>query len=87
MKELAAEIDARLERIGFEREKRAFRPHITLARAKENRMESALVTAAAAFEEREFGSFGVDRFFLFESTLNPAGAIYTKLREYTLGRR
>jgi 2'-5' RNA ligase len=86
MAELAIEIDARLERIGFEKEKRAFRPHITLARAKESRMEASLVAAAAGLEEREFGSFVVDRFFLFQSTLKPSGAIYTKLKEYTLQR-
>jgi 2'-5' RNA ligase len=87
MAELAVEIDARLERLGFEKEKRAFRPHITLARAKESRMESSLVSAASDLEDHEFGSFVVDRFFLFQITLKPSGAIYTKLKEYTLRRR
>jgi 2'-5' RNA ligase len=87
MGELAAEIDFRLARIGFEMEDRAFRAHVTLARAKENRMEASLVAAAEEFEDSDFGSFIVDRFFLFQSSLKPGGAIYTKLKEYSLERR
>jgi len=70
--------------LGFDKEKRAFRPHITLARAKNTRIESSLVTAAAQFEERNFGSFTVDRVFLFRSTLKAFGAVYEKLKEYLL---
>src|SRR5205807_1485535 len=32
MQDLAVELDSRMERLGFDKEKRAFRPHITLAR-------------------------------------------------------
>ena len=55
------EIDSRLERAGFDKEERAFRAHLTLARAKDNRLESALVKAAAQFAETEFGTFIADR--------------------------
>jgi 2'-5' RNA ligase len=78
------EIDARLERAGFDKEKRAFRPHITLARAKTSRLESSLVKAAEKFAETDFGSFVVDRCFLYQSTLKPAGSVYTKIKEYML---
>jgi 2'-5' RNA ligase len=87
MADLAMEIDLRLQKLGFEKESRAFRPHITLARAKETRIDASLVSAASRFENHEFGAFTVDRFFLFQSTLKPAGAIYTKLKEYMLERR
>jgi 2'-5' RNA ligase len=84
MQKLAEELDQRMERLGFDKEKRAFRPHITLARARDSRLDSALVTAASEYAEREFGSFTVDRIFLFKSTLNPAGAIHERLKEYPL---
>jgi RNA 2',3'-cyclic 3'-phosphodiesterase len=84
MQGLTEHLDTRMERLGFEKEKRKFRPHITLARARDTRMDSALVTAASQFEEHEFGSFTVDRVFLFQSTLDPGGAIYEKLKEYLL---
>jgi len=81
---LAEKIDARMEQAGFEKEKRAFRAHVTLARAKDTRLDSALVAAAANFENHEFGSFIVDRCFLYQSELTPSGPIYTKLKEYLL---
>src|SRR5262245_61898497 len=46
MEGLAQEVDARMERLGFEKEKRAFRPHLTLARARDMRIDSSLVIAA-----------------------------------------
>jgi 2'-5' RNA ligase len=86
MENLAQEIDARMERFGYEKEKRAFRAHITLARAKNNRLDSSLVQAARKFEDAEFGNFTVDRCSLFQSTLKPSGAVYTKLKEYVLDK-
>jgi len=84
MEGLAEQLDTRMERLGFEKERRKFRPHITLARARDTRMDSSLVTAGSQFEEHEFGSFLVDRIFLFKSNLKPTGAVYEKLREYLL---
>jgi 2'-5' RNA ligase len=83
---LAEQLDAKMELLGFEKEKRAFRPHITLARARDTRIDNGLVNAALEYEEYDFGSFTADRLFLFQSNLKPAGAIYTKLREYLLER-
>jgi 2'-5' RNA ligase len=84
MQGLTEQIDARMERLGFDKEKRKYRPHITLARAKSTRIDSGLVSAAQRFEDHHFGSFGVDRVFLFKSTLKPSGAVYEKVREFLL---
>ena len=84
MKGLAEHLDSRMELLGFDKEKRAFRPHITLARAKDSRIDSSLVLGATQYEEHNFGSFTVDRVFLFKSTLKPSGAVYEKLKEYLL---
>ena len=84
MQGLAVELDSRMERLGFDKEKRAFRPHITLARARDNRIDSSLVTGAAQYEEHNFGSFTADRIFLFKSSLKPSGSVYEKLKEYLL---
>lgn len=84
MSGLASEINSRLENAGFDSEKRAFRAHLTLARAKDHRLESGLVKAAEEFAEIEFGKFTVDRFYLYQSTLRAGGSVYTKLKEYPL---
>ena len=84
MEGLCEQLDTRMERLGFEKEKRAFRPHITLARARDSRIDSSLVTAADEFQEHDFGSFTVDRMFLIKSTLKPSGSVYETLKEYLL---
>ena len=84
---LAREIDTRMERLAFEKETRAFRPHITLARARGTRIAASLVAAASSYEDRNFGSFAVDRFYLFQSSLKSASAVHTKLKEYLLGSK
>jgi len=87
MQELAEEIDTRMERLGFEKEKRKFRPHITLARARDMRIDASLVAASEKFLEHAFGSFTVDRFYLFQSHLKPTGAVYNRLSQYLLEPR
>jgi RNA 2',3'-cyclic 3'-phosphodiesterase len=87
MQGLTEQLDARMEPLGFEKEKRAFRPHITLARSKTSRLDSSLVTASATFAERDFGSFTADRIYLVQSTLKPSGAVYSMLKEYLLEPR
>ena len=86
MEDLAREIDARMERFGFDREKRAFRPHLTLARARDARLDAQLVESAKKFEEADCGTFMVDRCFLFQSTLKPTGSVYAKLKEFVLDK-
>ena len=86
LEDLAGEIDVRMAPLGFESERRAFRPHLTLARAKDKRLDAALVQDARRFEDVDCGAFGVDRCFLFQSTLKPSGAVYCKLREYILNK-
>jgi RNA 2',3'-cyclic 3'-phosphodiesterase len=87
MQGLTEELDARMEPLGFEKEKRAFRPHITLARAKTSRLEAALVAASEKYGERDFGSFTADRIYLVQSALKPTGSVYTKIKEYSLEPR
>jgi len=87
MQGLTEELDARMEPLGFEREKRAFRPHITLARSKTSRLESVLVTASSTFADRDFGSFTADRIHLVQSTLKPSGAVYSMIKKYSLEPR
>jgi 2'-5' RNA ligase len=84
MEGLAKEIDLRLERAGFDRERRAFRAHLTLARAKNSHLDRAMITAAAPYTDTDFGTFSADRIYLFESTLKAGGSVYTKLKEYKL---
>ena len=81
---LAAKVERVCQRIGLDPERRAFHPHITLARWKGRSSR-----AADTFVERTRGlssqPFDVDRFILFESRLSRHGPHYEAVAEYKLG--
>ena len=80
---LAAKVERACVSAGLEPERRAFHPHITLARFNRR---SAI--AAQAFLERNRAlatpAFAVDRFILYESRLSRHGAHYDEIAEYPL---
>lgn len=69
---------------GFEREKRPFRAHLTLGRARRQERNPALASAIADLSEFEAGEARVDRVLLMQSELTPSGPIYTILDEAVL---
>src|SRR5215210_1214668 len=80
---LAAKVERACVAAGLEPERRAFHPHVTLARW--NRREAK---AALAFLERTRAlasePFAVDRFILYESRLSRHGAHYEEVADYPL---
>ena len=82
---LQKQIEAHLEKIGFQPEDRPFRPHLTLGRMKSSRGKVELVGRMERYREEEFGDFQVERVVLFKSDLRPSGPIHTPLREMKLG--
>lgn len=83
---LAKETDAAVARLGVETEKRAFSPHLTLARIKEPVPLDDLRETIAGLGSLEFGEFTADRFYLYQSQLRPTGSVYTKLAEFSLSK-
>jgi RNA 2',3'-cyclic 3'-phosphodiesterase len=79
---LAGRVEAEMEKLGFAREKRAYSPHLTLARFNTPRSQPALQTAVAKQTTTSLGSFQVSEFFLFESKLSPQGAHYQKIMRF-----
>lgn len=82
---LARDSDRALAALGVEPEKRAFSPHLTLARVKEPVPLERLHSAIAGLRDSDFGSFTADRFFLYQSRLRPSGSEYIKFAEYIFG--
>ena len=83
---LAGDIDRALEAQGVAPEKRAFAPHVTLARFEPPGLHEKLGAAIQKNSQREFGSFQVRDFHLIESKLRPSGAEYTTLASFPLMR-
>jgi RNA 2',3'-cyclic 3'-phosphodiesterase len=76
---LAGDIDRALEAQGIAPDKRAFTPHLTLARFEALGLHEKLRAAIQNNRECEFGSFQAREFHLFESKLKPTRAEYTTL--------
>ncbi|MGH9729449.1 MAG: RNA 2',3'-cyclic phosphodiesterase [Candidatus Acidiferrales bacterium] len=79
---LASHIASTLEPIGIPREERAFQPHVTLARFKTEEGLPKLRQMVASLANQSFGSTVATEFHLYESTLDPRGAVHTKLASY-----
>ncbi|MGO9828977.1 MAG: RNA 2',3'-cyclic phosphodiesterase [Myxococcaceae bacterium] len=62
----------------------AFRPHLTLARARGRQGDAALGRARRSLREQLLGDFLLERLVLFSSTLGPAGAQHTPVAEFSL---
>lgn len=83
---LQKEVDAELQKYGFEKEDRTFRPHLTLARIKDPRGLIGLAKIMEKRENYEAGSFSAAGLNLFKSDLTPKGAVYTKLAYYPFAK-
>ena len=73
---LHSEIEDICHRSGFEREKRTFRPHLTIARIKESQKAIALADAHMRTKIEPVG-FEVAEIVIYESKLQPSGSIYS----------
>jgi 2'-5' RNA ligase len=72
---LQQEMENAMERLGFEKENRAFRPHLTLARLKNTRGPlPSLAEESEKWKNKDLGHFTAESFVLFESILRRDGA-------------
>jgi RNA 2',3'-cyclic 3'-phosphodiesterase len=84
---LAAAVDEALAPLGFQKEKQAYNPHLTLARFNPETKSSTLAASAKSLLERtrpDFGTMTANEFFLYQSKLSPRGATYSKLTRFAL---
>jgi 2'-5' RNA ligase len=82
---LARDLDAALHRMKFPRERRPFRPHLTVARGKHAGPLPDLSGPLSDLAALVVGTQAVDTLVVMESRLNPAGAIYRPIEEVGLG--
>ncbi len=74
--EIASQLDSGLPRLGFEKEKRKFSPHLTIARIREPQKAKGL--ADAHLQSRfEAVQFTVSELVVYESELKPTGSVYS----------
>lgn len=81
--QLAEKVDEQMALVGFDREKRSFSPHVTLARFKD-RPKKTEIEAAVSVPESTFGTMTAKEFHLYESKLSPQGSVYRQLGTFGL---
>lgn len=82
--ELQKNIDERLEALGFEKEDRAFHPHLTLCRIKSASAGREIGKASLGLAHEANVVFKAESFVLFKSELSPKGAKYSALKRVVL---
>ncbi len=83
LKILAEEIEQATEKLGIQRERRPFSPHLTLARFEPPRLPVELRAAIQQNAALNFGSLRTSQFHLIESKLKPSGAEYTTVESFS----
>lgn len=83
LKTLNSEIETALEKIGFKKEPRLFKPHLTLARIRSDKSIPSLIKSIREINPAmdPKNSANVDKVALLQSVLNPKGAIYKVIVE------
>ena len=83
---LQKQMDSDFTGIGFLKEDRPFRAHLTLGRIKEPHGLTGVSEAMVKYHAFVTGEFTCKELVLFQSKLSPQGAVYTKLAEFPLDR-
>ena len=81
---IAAALEASMEPLGFRREHRTWKAHVTLARVKGSRDLEPARTILRARAADEFGTHRVDAIHLKRSVLTPEGAQYSVVESVRL---
>ena len=80
---LQSRIEAGLDAIGFPKEKRAFKAHLTLGRIKQAVKPDVIRKMMRQYASLSSEEFTCDQLTLFKSDLQPSGAVYTHLKNFT----
>ena len=83
---LATTVEESLAAAGFPRERREFKPHLTIGRWREFDGRTDLIRQQLErWKNHDFGPSPASEIIFFQSVLKPDGAIYTPLGTFPLG--
>jgi 2'-5' RNA ligase len=82
--EVAAAVETAAASVGFKRERRPWSAHVTLARLKSQWPKQAVDRFLAWGDDLGLEDFVCREVVLFESDLQPGGAVYTALERFSL---
>jgi len=76
---LQQDLDGRLAALGFPREEKPFRSHLTIGRFRAEGLPGPVADAVKRYAAVQFGTFTVDEIVLMKSDLRPEGPLYEQL--------
>lgn len=82
---LAVAVEQALEPLGFPREARPFRGHVTIGRVRSPRGGRALAAALETAGAMAFGTWTASEVVLYQSQLRPSGAVHTAVSRHPFG--
>jgi len=86
LKRIAEKINCSLENFGYKKEKRPFRPHMTIARVRRNAGSRNFESIKNEFLKKMYNDYiKIDIITFFESILTPDGPVYKVLYKIPLG--
>lgn len=84
LKQLAHEIDTKISAIGFEKEKREFKPHLTLGRIKYLKNKAQFYKTVEEFSNSFIQQVKINEIIFYQSILKPDGPEYKSLLKVEL---
>ena len=81
---ISRKLDDLLAELGFERDRKGFSAHVTLARARSGRGMGSVQEMLRLNATTDYGEYPVDRILLKKSVLGPQGPSYSVVREQRL---
>ncbi|MCX7022071.1 MAG: RNA 2',3'-cyclic phosphodiesterase [bacterium] len=85
LRKLVLGVEDAMAALGFQKERRLFTPHATLARVRKDQRPRDAAELLGRFEGKSFGAWRCGGAVLFQSELGPGGSRYTKLGEFPFG--
>ncbi len=85
LKEIKNGLENDLSELGFERDNKDFKPHITIGRVKKVWDKDSLVGLLKTIKNEKIGKMKIDKLKLKKSKLTPDGPIYETLEEIKFG--
>lgn len=84
--DIAKKLDALTGELGFERDRKGFVPHLTVARTRSGRNIANVQEIIRRNGATDYGEYPVDKILLKRSVLSPQGPTYSVVREIPLGK-
>ncbi|MFQ3675961.1 MAG: RNA 2',3'-cyclic phosphodiesterase [Endomicrobiia bacterium] len=81
---LFSEIEVKISELGFEKEKRPFKPHLTIARVRTINDLDKIKFFIEKFKDINFGMCEIEDVKLYQSILKPEGSEYKVIEKYCL---